>query len=159
MAKEKDAKLSYKDMQVFLNKEFGLGTVQRLGSKQIADIPQVPMSSLTLQDLMGCLPKGRIIEIYGPESSGKTSLACYFMGQFQQAGLEVAFVDVEHALDVQYATTFGVNMNKVILGLFVHGKQQALGQVGTGIFGVSNFTYCEIQKICQSPIHQAGRNR
>ena len=88
-----------------IDKSFGKGTVMRLGDKPEMNVEAIPTGSLALDAALGIggVPKGRIIEIYGPESSGKTTLALHILAEAQKQGGEVAFVDAEHALDPVYA--------------------------------------------------------
>ena len=99
-----------------IEKSFGKGTVMRLGDKADMNIEYIPTGSLTLDLALGIggLPKGRIIEIYGPESSGKTTLALHVLAEAQKMGGEVAFVDAEHALDPEYAAALGVNIDELL---------------------------------------------
>lgn len=100
-----------------VNKEYGDGSVMRIsGQKGINKVPRWDLSSLGISYVMGGgLPKGRIIEVYGAESSGKTSLACYLLGQIQQQGKDVLYIDAENALDIDYAETMGLNINEAII--------------------------------------------
>ena len=90
-----------------IEKNFGKGTVMRLGDRPEMNVEAIPTGSLALDAALGIggVPKGRIIEIYGPESSGKTTLALHIVAQAQKRGGEVAFVDAEHALDPDYAAS------------------------------------------------------
>ena len=92
-----------------IEKNFGKGTVMRLGDRPEMNVEAIPTGSLALDAALGIggVPKGRIIEIYGPESSGKTTLALHIVAQAQKRGGEVAFVDAEHALDPDYAARIG----------------------------------------------------
>lgn len=91
-----------------IEKNFGKGTVMRLGERPDMNVDAIPTGSLALDAALGIggVPKGRIIEIYGPESSGKTTLALHILAEAQKMGGEVAFVDAEHALDPVYAAAF-----------------------------------------------------
>jgi recombination protein RecA len=122
--KEEKEKLSIKDLDSLvasMQKKYGAGSVSIYGKNQVV-VEWVPVSSFYLTELLGSgYPRGRMIEIYGPESSGKTTLACYLAGQCQkhffadkQRNGVVAYVDVEHALDPAYAKVFGLDMDKVI---------------------------------------------
>ncbi len=96
-----------------IEKQFGKGTIMRLGAGEvIADIQTVSTGSLGLGVALGVggLPRGRVIEIYGPESSGKTTLTLHVVAEMQKLGGICAFVDAEHALDVQYAKSLGINL-------------------------------------------------
>lgn len=108
-----------------IEKSFGKGTVMRLGDKADMNIEYIPTGSLTLDLALGIggLPKGRIIEIYGPESSGKTTLALHILAEAQKMGGEVAFVDAEHALDPEYAAALGVNIDELLVSQPDYGEQ------------------------------------
>lgn len=108
-----------------IEKSFGKGTVMRLGDKADMNIECIPTGSLTLDLALGIggLPKGRIIEIYGPESSGKTTLALHILAEAQKMGGEVAFVDAEHALDPEYAAALGVNIDELLVSQPDYGEQ------------------------------------
>ena len=95
-----------------IEKSFGKGAVMRLGDRPEMNVDAIPTGSLALDAALGIggVPKGRIIEIYGPESSGKTTLALHILAQAQKQGGEVAFVDAEHALDPVYAKNIGVDI-------------------------------------------------
>ncbi|MBR6739330.1 MAG: DNA recombination/repair protein RecA, partial [Oscillospiraceae bacterium] len=95
-----------------IEKLYGKGSIMRYGDAEAANVEAVSTGSLALDLALGIggLPKGRIVEIYGPESSGKTTLALHVLAQAQRAGGEVAFVDAEHALDIGYARALGVNI-------------------------------------------------
>ena len=96
-----------------IEKNFGKGAVMRLGDRPDLQVDAIPTGSLALDAALGIggVPKGRIIEIYGPESSGKTTLALHIVAQAQKRGGEVAFVDAEHALDPDYAARIGVDID------------------------------------------------
>ena len=101
-----------------IEKQFGKGSLMRLGADETAkDIPVVPTGSLGLDVALGVggLPCGRVIEIYGPESSGKTTLALQAIAQAQRRGGTAAFVDAEHALDVNYARKLGVRTDDLLI--------------------------------------------
>ena len=93
-----------------LEKQFGKGTVMRLGDQAIAPIDVIPTGSIALDVALGIggLPRGRVVEIYGPESSGKTTVALHAVASVQRAGGIAAFIDAEHALDPVYAQKLGV---------------------------------------------------
>ena len=95
-----------------IDKSFGKGTVMRLGDRPEMNVEAITTGSLALDAALGIggVPKGRIIEIYGPESSGKTTLALHILAEAQKRGGEVAFVDAEHALDPVYAAALGVDI-------------------------------------------------
>ena len=100
-----------------IERAFGKGSVMRLGQNNSTEIEAISTGSLGLDIALGIggLPRGRIIEIYGPESSGKTTLALHCIAEAQKAGGICAFIDVEHALDTSYANRIGVNINELIL--------------------------------------------
>ena len=101
-----------------IEKQFGKGTIMRLGEGEaIEDIQVVSTGSLGLDIALGVggLPRGRVIEIYGPESSGKTTLALHVIAEAQKNGGTAAFVDAEHALDPSYAEKLGVNVDDLLL--------------------------------------------
>ena len=108
-----------------IEKNFGKGTVMRLGDRPDMNIEAIPTGSLALDAALGIggVPKGRIIEIYGPESSGKTTLALHILAQAQKQGGEVAFVDAEHALDPDYAAALGVDTDNMLVSQPDTGEQ------------------------------------
>ena len=108
-----------------INKNFGKGTVMRLGDRPEMNVEAIPTGSLALDAALGIggVPKGRIIEIYGPESSGKTTLALHILAEAQKRGGEVAFVDAEHALDPVYAAALGVDTDNLLVSQPDTGEQ------------------------------------
>lgn len=108
-----------------IEKNFGKGTVMRLGDRPEMNVDAIPTGSLALDAALGIggVPKGRIIEIYGPESSGKTTLALHILAEAQKMGGEVAFVDAEHALDPVYAAALGVNTDDMLVSQPDTGEQ------------------------------------
>ena len=108
-----------------IEKNFGKGTVMRLGDRPEMNVDAIPTGSLALDAALGIggVPKGRIIEIYGPESSGKTTLALHILAQAQKMGGEVAFVDAEHALDPVYAAALGVDTENMLVSQPDTGEQ------------------------------------
>ena len=108
-----------------IEKNFGKGTVMRLGDRPEMNVDAIPTGSLALDAALGIggVPKGRIIEIYGPESSGKTTLALHILAQAQKMGGEVAFVDAEHALDPVYAAALGVDTDNMLVSQPDTGEQ------------------------------------
>jgi len=108
-----------------IEKNFGKGTVMRLGDKPEMNVDAIPTGSLALDAALGIggVPKGRIIEIYGPESSGKTTLALHILAEAQKMGGEVAFVDAEHALDPVYAAALGVDTDNMLVSQPDTGEQ------------------------------------
>ncbi len=108
-----------------LEKTFGKGAVMRLGDRPEMNVEAIPTGSLALDAALGIggVPKGRIIEIYGPESSGKTTLALHILAEAQKMGGEVAFVDAEHALDPVYAKALGVDIDNMLVSQPDTGEQ------------------------------------
>ena len=108
-----------------IEKNFGKGTVMRLGDKPEMNVDAIPTGSLALDAALGIggVPKGRIIEIYGPESSGKTTLALHIVAEAQKKGGEVAFVDAEHALDPTYAAAICVDIDSMLVSQPDTGEQ------------------------------------
>jgi len=108
-----------------IEKQFGKGSIMKLGSGAITDIEVIPTGCLALDIALGVggLPKGRVIEIYGPESSGKTTLALHVIVQSQKQGGTAAFIDAEHALDPSYAEKLGVNLKELLISQPDTGEQ------------------------------------
>ncbi|NLI30179.1 MAG: recombinase RecA [Nitrospiraceae bacterium] len=108
-----------------IERNFGKGSVMRLGAKETEVVPAIPTGSLTLDIATGVggFPRGRIIEIYGPESSGKTTLALNAISQAQKSGGVAAFIDAEHALDVAYAGRLGVDIENLLVSQPDTGEQ------------------------------------
>ena len=108
-----------------IEKQFGKGSVMKLGDRAAVDVAVIPTGSLTLDMALGIggYPKGRIIEIYGPESSGKTTFALQAIASVQKSGGRAAFIDAEHALDPVYAQKLGVNINELLLSQPDTGEQ------------------------------------
>ncbi len=107
-----------------IEKNFGTGSIMKLGESRHMDIETTPTGSLSLDiALGGGIPKGRVIEIYGPESSGKTTLTLHMIAEVQKKGGQAAFIDAEHALDPAYARKIGVNVDELILSQPDNGEQ------------------------------------
>ena len=108
-----------------IQKLFGKGAVMRLGDRESVDVDAIPSGSILLDEALGVggYPKGRIIEIYGPESSGKTTLALHAIAECQKMGGRAAFIDAEHAIDPVYAKNLGVDINELILSQPDNGEQ------------------------------------
>ena len=108
-----------------IEKQYGKGSVMRLGEHARMNVESVPTGSLALDIALGIggVPKGRIIEIFGPESSGKTTVALHVIAEIQKSGGEAAFIDAEHALDPQYARALGVNIDNLIVSQPDTGEQ------------------------------------
>lgn len=108
-----------------MDKQYGKGAVMKLGDKAIADIDVIPSGSLTLDLALGVkgYPKGRVVEIYGPESSGKTTLTIHAIAECQKQGGICAFIDAEHAFDAIYANNLGVDVDSLIISQPDNGEQ------------------------------------
>jgi recombination protein RecA len=119
--KEKALELAFAQIE----KQFGKGAVMRLGDQEIMDVPAIPTGSISLDAAIGVggLPRGRVVEIYGPEASGKTTLALHIIAEAQSRGGIAAFIDAEHALDPVYAKALGVKMDELIVSQPDTGEQ------------------------------------
>ena len=108
-----------------IEKDFGKGSIMKMGDKVVEQVDVIPTGSLGLNAALGVggYPKGRIIEIYGPESSGKTTLAIHAIAECQKAGGIAAFIDAEHAFDSFYAQNLGVNVNELLMSQPDNGEQ------------------------------------
>ncbi|MGN0006986.1 MAG: recombinase RecA [Alistipes sp.] len=108
-----------------IEKDFGKGSIMRMSSETLSDIPVIPTGSITLDAALGVggYPKGRVIEIFGPESSGKTTLAIHAIAEAQKAGGIAAFIDAEHAFDSSYAQKLGVDMDNLLISQPDNGEQ------------------------------------
>ncbi len=108
-----------------LDKTYGRGTIMRLGDKQAVEVESIPSGSLGLDIALGCggYPKGRVVEIYGPESSGKTTLAIHAIAECQKKGGIAAIIDAEHAFDRFYAEGLGVDVNNLLISQPDNGEQ------------------------------------
>jgi len=113
---------------VAMEKQFGKGAVLRLGSGNVLPVTVIPTGSISVDSALGVggVPRGRMIEIYGPESSGKTTLALHIVAEAQRAGGTAAFIDAEHALDVKYAHALGIDVDNLLVSQPDYGEQ-ALG--------------------------------
>ena len=120
-----DKKRAIETAMAQIEKLYGKGSIMRCGDEQAANVEAISTGSLALDLALGIggLPKGRIVEIYGPESSGKTTLALHVLAQAQKAGGEVAFIDAEHALDIGYARALGVNVEDMLVSQPDTGEQ------------------------------------
>ncbi|MCR4936302.1 MAG: recombinase RecA [Oscillospiraceae bacterium] len=120
-----DKKKALETVLAQIEKNYGKGAIMRLGEDIPVNVEAVPTGSLSLDLALGVggVPKGRIIEIYGPESSGKTTLALHILASAQKLGGEVAFIDVEHALEPAYARALGVNIDELLISQPDTGEQ------------------------------------
>ncbi len=125
-SKDREAKLKSLQMAVDrIEKTFGKGTIMRMGDRQIMDVETIPSGSLGLDIALGIngFPKGRVVEIYGPESSGKTTLAIHAIAESQKRGGLAAFIDAEHAFDRHYAAALGVDTENLLISQPDNGEQ------------------------------------
>ena len=108
-----------------IESQFGKGTIMKLGTRETIEVPSIPTGSFGLDNALGIggLPKGRVVEIYGPESSGKTTLTLQIIAECQKAGGSAAFIDAEHALDPEYAKALGVDIDELLLSQPDTGEQ------------------------------------
>jgi len=108
-----------------IERQFGKGSIMKLGSQAVLDVPVIPTGSLALDKALGTggLPRGRVCEIFGPESSGKTTLALHAVAEAHKQGGIAAFIDAEHALDIAYAGKLGVNCNELLVAQPDTGEQ------------------------------------
>ena len=114
-----------------MDKQFGKGSVLRLGSRSVLPVAVIPSGSISVDSALGVggFPRGRVVEVFGPESSGKTTMALQVIAQAQKAGGTAAFIDAEHALDAAYAKNLGVDVDNLIVSQPDYGEQ-ALEIVG-----------------------------
>jgi recombination protein RecA len=108
-----------------IEKKFGKGSIMRLGEREVSDIPAISTTSLSLDAAVGIggVPRGRIVEIYGPESSGKTTLALHIVAEAQKAGGVAAYIDAEHAMDAEYAKKLFVDIDQLLISQPDSGEQ------------------------------------
>jgi len=108
-----------------IEKKFGKGSIMRLGERDVLDVPAISTTSLSLDAAVGVggVPRGRIVEIYGPESSGKTTLALHIVAEAQKAGGVAAYIDAEHAMDADYAGKLGVDIDQLLISQPDSGEQ------------------------------------
>ena len=126
MSKEKDSKIKALQLTLDkLDKTYGKGTVMKMGDSEFEKVEAISSGSLTLDSALGVggYPKGRVIEIYGPESSGKTTLTLHAIAEEQKKGGVCAFVDAEHALDPTYAKRLGVDIDELLISQPDAGEQ------------------------------------
>ncbi len=122
---QQDKKEALKVALTQIEKQFGKGAIMRLGAETRLNVESIPTGALSLDIALGIggVPKGRIVEIYGPESSGKTTVALHILAEAQKLGSEVAFIDAEHALDPEYARHLGVNTDDLLVSQPDTGEQ------------------------------------
>ncbi len=122
--KDKDKAIEMAVSQI--EKQFGKGAIMRLGDEGLEqDVPSIPTGALSLDIALGIggIPRGRVVEIYGPESSGKTTLSLHIVAEAQKTGGVAAFIDAEHALDMSYAKKLGVKTDELLISQPDHGEQ------------------------------------
>lgn len=124
MAKKQDVNILQETLKE-IEKSFGKGAIMKLGERPVINVDVIPSGSLLIDKALGVggYPKGRIVEIYGPESSGKTTLALHAIAECQKKGGTAAFVDAEHAIDPVYARNLGINIDELILAQPDSGEQ------------------------------------
>ena len=123
-----DAKEKLKALQLTidkLEKTYGKGTVMKLSDEKVQDVPFIPTGSLGLDIALGIggIPRGRVVEIYGPESSGKTTLTMHCIAEAQKRGGLAAFIDAEHAFDKSYAERLGIDTENLLISQPDNGEQ------------------------------------
>jgi recombination protein RecA len=125
MKKEDEVSTKLSDVVAGIEKDYGKGSIMMLGSKTFAAVDYVPTSSLALDVALGVggIPRGRVVEIYGPESGGKTTLALHIIAEAQKLGGQAAFIDAEHALDPIYARKLGVDVDHLLVSQPDNGEQ------------------------------------
>lgn len=125
MTDAEEKKTALESVFSVIEKEYGTGSIMKLGDANSVDVEVIPTGSLTLDMALGVggLPRGRVIEIYGPESSGKTTVALHVVAEAQKMGGEAAFIDAEHALDPVYAKKLGVDIDNLIVAQPDTGEQ------------------------------------
>jgi len=125
MADTNDKKKAVDSALTQIERQFGKGSIMRLGQREAVAVPAIPTGSIAVDYAIGVggFPRGRVVEVYGPESSGKTTLALSVVGQAQRRGGVAAFIDAEHALDAEYAAKLGVNIDDLLVSQPDHGEQ------------------------------------
>lgn len=125
MSKTPDREKAIESAMTQIERQFGKGSIMKLGSRAVMDVPVILSGSISLDRALGIggLPRGRVIEIFGPESSGKTTLALHAVAEAQKKGGIAAFIDAEHALDTAYARRLGVNCDELLVSQPDTGEQ------------------------------------
>ena len=151
-----------------IERQFGKGSIMKLGSREHMNVPVISTGSLSLDIALGTfgVPRGRVVEIYGPESGGKTTLALHIVAEAQKQGGIAAYIDAEHALDVVYAQKIGVNTDELLISQPDTGEQ-ALAELGmTGIrfrvsvhHGDTLYAFSEVLETRESDRPDAGIRR
>ena len=130
-----------------MEKQFGKGAVLRLGENNIQQISVISTGSLTLDAAVGVggVPRGRVVEIYGPESSGKTTIALQIIAQAQKEGGQALFIDAEHAMDPTYARKLGVNLDDLLVSQPDHGEQAL--EIAAALIGSQAIDVCVVDSV------------
>jgi recombination protein RecA len=125
MATSSDKSKTIDSAIIQIQKQFGKGSIMRMGEATVESVPAIPTGALSLDIATGVggIPRGRVTEIYGPESSGKTTLALHVIAEAQKLGGTAAFIDAEHALDITYAEQLGVNVDDLLVSQPDYGEQ------------------------------------
>ena len=129
---DQDKKKALDEAFKLIEKQYGKGAVMVLGDEQVKKIDAIPTGAINLDLALGIggIPRGRIIEIFGPESSGKTTLSLHILAEAQKLGGVAAFIDAEHALDIQYAKKLGVDVDNLIISQPDTGEQGVDIEIG-----------------------------
>src|SRR5712692_5238986 len=109
-----------------IEKQMGKGSIMRLGDRpRVLEVPVIPTGAISVDTALGIggLPRGRVVEIYGPEASGKTTITLHVIAEAQKAGGTAVFIDAEHALDVEYSRRLGVNVDELLVSQPDNGEQ------------------------------------
>src|SRR5512137_386662 len=122
---EKERRRAIDEALARMDKQFGRGAVLRLGSRAVEAVDVIPTGSISLDAALGVggYPRGRVVEIFGPEASGKTTMALHAIAEAQKAGGTAVFIDAEHALDAAYARKLGVDVDNLLVSQPDHGEQ------------------------------------
>ncbi len=122
-SKEKQKALDLAILQI--EKQFGKGSIMRLGAREAIDVPVIPTGSISIDYALGVggMPRGRVVEIFGPEASGKTTLALHILAEAQKQNGMAAFIDAEHAMDPEYSKRLGVNVDNLFISQPDNGEQ------------------------------------
>jgi len=125
MAETNDKKKAVDSALIQIERQFGKGSIMRLGQREAMAVPAIPTGSIAVDYAIGVggFPRGRVVEVYGPESSGKTTLALSVVAQAQKRGGVAAFIDAEHALDAEYAAKLGVDIDDLLVSQPDNGEQ------------------------------------
>ncbi len=125
MSEDKKRKRAIEMALSQIERQFGKGSIMKLGDRAIVDVPIISTGSIALDAALGIggLPRGRVVEIYGPESSGKTTLALHAVAEAQKVGGTAAFIDAEHAMDAEYARRLGVDIDELLVSQPDSGEQ------------------------------------